>query len=304
MKKFHAISLDFDGCIFHNNYIIENRQRVIDTNFIFLEKLRRQNEQFDDNLLLIGSNRQSKADDRYNSIKVEGLITFNTGSCFIAIKKISKHLGVQFDPFLLADVYGDVQEGEAYRLAMDPRVPDSEHPKWQFDETKVSILYAQMHHIAFEHHDEETEITFDFYDDRQDILDTLKEYFSKYPTLIPSNLQLRLHKYAGQQTRLIEAIKGTGDIDCNFRDTVIDMAKISPVQNGKIRAHAHVTPELLSHRFLIPPETQPNTEMKVDSDVSDVISFSQPGRPGLFKPQTAPKNYGTGVSDTTSPGII
>ncbi len=38
------------------------------------------------------------------------------------------------------------------------------HSDWLFDETKATIIYAQMHKIANENPNEE--IVFDFYDDR------------------------------------------------------------------------------------------------------------------------------------------
>ncbi len=40
-------------------------------------------------------------------------------------------------------------------------------------------------------------ITYDFYDDREDILNGLEIFFKHNPDFLPKNLILRLHHYAG-----------------------------------------------------------------------------------------------------------
>lgn len=48
---------------------------------------------------------------------------------------------------------------------------------------------------SFNHAQLDYPIYFDFYDDRQEILDFVKELFEKNPALLPSNAVLRLHRY-------------------------------------------------------------------------------------------------------------
>ncbi|MDI1351535.1 MAG: hypothetical protein PSV35_02020, partial [bacterium] len=75
-----------------------------------------------------------------------------------------------------------------------------EHGNWLFDETKVTILYAQMHKIGVDHYDKP--IVFDFYDDRRnngsdapDILEWLGAFYLSNSQLILQNIILRLNHY-------------------------------------------------------------------------------------------------------------
>jgi hypothetical protein len=149
------------------------------------------------------------------------------------VKQVSDYLGSTLDPFLLADIYGALPSGESYAHAIDKDYKGS-HSDWLFDETKATIIYAQMHKSALENPNEE--IIFDFYDDRgfgmrapKDILEELHEFFSKNPELIPPNVTLRLNHYAGDKVRSMEPIKGKKDniIDANYRKTVLDMAEVT-----------------------------------------------------------------------------
>jgi hypothetical protein len=91
-----------------------------------------------------------------------------------------------------------------------------------------------MHHITTKNPCEL--ITFDFIDDRWDILEALGRFFGKHPELIPNNVTLRLFCYAGGELVCGKtAFKGTGFIDANYRQTVKDM---SDSVNRKMKASA------------------------------------------------------------------
>lgn len=225
------ISLDCDGCIFNNDYRELFRagitNAVTDANIEFLERLKNENAQYDSVTLFVGSNRQSYETDRSNSIRNK------TESAFIAIKKIKKYLGVKLDKFLLADLDNDSEPGTSFNAAYNStsEEPYEDHHRWLFDEDKLALLYGQMHKAASE---DETETFFDFYDDLglvdgkpSAILETLRDYFTKYPMLIPHNTTLRLNHYNGGEVTEIISIKGTGAIDYDYYKTLHRMEQIA-----------------------------------------------------------------------------
>lgn len=216
-----VLSFDFDGCLFNKNYIESKNKNVIESNSAFLNKIKLENQGFSKVYTLVGSNRQSEAVDKVNA--------YRKGSCFPAIEQVNDYLGAIHDPFLLADVFGDLPAGISYVRARDEDY-DGKHEDWLFDESKVTVLYAQMHKIAAENPHES--IIFDFYDDRgngvkseEDILEKLHVFYNESKELMPSNLRLRLHHYAGELVTPIAEIKGTGFIDENYRETVKDLSQ-------------------------------------------------------------------------------
>lgn len=224
-NKKRVLSFDVDGSLFHLGYILANDKKVIEHNQAFFEKIKGENKNDDNSpcydkvVCLVGSNRQSKAlDDSNRSVFWMGRL-LDKGSCFPALREVCEHLGAIFDPILLADIFADLPNGEALRRATMSDY-QGEHPQTYFDASKVALLYAQIHKMAMD--DPTAEIFFDFYDDKPEILDGLILFFKRYPELIPQNLILRLHQYNGNY-EFKESIKGTGFIDCNYRQTVKDM---------------------------------------------------------------------------------
>ena len=92
------------------------------------------------------------------------------------------------------------------------------HDKAINDKTKVTLLYTQMHKIASEHPDDT--ILFDFYDDQNYILNSLKYTFAVHPDLIPKNVTLNLKQYDGKCLSNIKSIQGEGRIDFNYADNI------------------------------------------------------------------------------------
>lgn len=249
-----VLSFDFDGCLFHSNYCDSKEKNVVNSNKVFLNRIKKENKKFTKTYTLVGSNRQSFYVDRANSD--------NKGSCFHAVKKVSDFLGTTLDTFLLSDIFGNLPEGTSYARVTDKDYT-GEHSDWLFDDTKVTIMYAQMHKIAKENPNEE--IIFDFYDDRGngaraivDILEKLQDFYNTHSDLIPTNVTLRLHQYAGMNVTPVASIKGTGFIDENYRQTVQDLSQQAVTQyNDGIRnpiyVYKNAKPELLQNRkaFLV-----------------------------------------------------
>lgn len=244
-----VLSLDFDGCLFNPTYCRSLSKNVIRANRHFLKSLKHDNHLYSESTVFIGSNRQSKATDDIN--------LRNRGSCFPAMDEIKNYIEATFDCFLLADLYGNLPDGTSFYRATNKHYKGT-HAHWVFDESKVTLLYAQMHRMAQEQPHES--IIFDFFDDRdQDILDWLTTFYSAHPELIPHNLTLRLNHYMGQECTLISQIQGTGFIDSNYRQTVKDMAaqaqaaQTSTSSTDEINAALKVQPHLLGNRIQFVP---------------------------------------------------
>ena len=255
------LSFDFDGCLFHIKYIETFPKDVIEQNRVFLDTITRENTEFrstdfalTDVISFIGSNRQSKAVDDENKFSAGSI----RGSCFPAIQQVSDYIGAKLNTFILADIYGDLPDGTSYLRAMDKTLTNpKEHAHWLFDETKVTILYAQIHSMGNAY--PSAQILFDFYDDREDILFALMKFFTINSELIPNNIILRLTRYVETRITPVATIRGTGLIDPNYRETVKHMADISlaaqrlsfdlAINKGiTIKADEHVTPALLTHK--------------------------------------------------------
>ena len=254
-------------------------QDYIDENQSLISFMQRTQDQFDKKVIFVGSNRQSLLLDSENGMD-------DTGSCFAAVDYISKKLGAVFDRFTLSDIYLDLEPGqsiylflqEVYKKGWQEQVLDFDKfcdlkDNWRlsslfdlssgkfFSEDKINIIYAQIQKVASDHPNDE--IVFDFIDDRIDILQYLGTFFRKHPTLIPSHVTLRLFQYqmnilspiggnalSADNTQSINyEIRGTGAIDTDYRQTVINMGKLaeklqSPRRGGYIMSD-YITPQLL-----------------------------------------------------------
>ena len=229
-----VLSFDFDGCLFHTGYINSEEKSVIFSNQVFLDRIKSENDRYSQSIVMVGSNRQSKRVDKLNAEIA------NKGSCFPAIKAISHYLDVNLDLFLLADLHGDLAYGTTFARALYPQAIN--HAEWLFDETKVTVLYAQLQKIALENPTEDIE--FYFYDDKgcnyrvirddrghdrlvlcDGILEWLQRFYSLHPDLIPKHVTLFLNQYSGNIVKPFVKIKGTGFVDANFRNTVKEMCQ-------------------------------------------------------------------------------
>ncbi|KTC78215.1 hypothetical protein [Legionella brunensis] len=228
-----VLSFDFDGCLYHRGYIYnfnDKEKYVLEANRKFLDAIKKDNGHYTRNIGFVGSNRQSKSIDLVNGKE----------SCFVTIQQIVEDLGIELDKFLMADLYGNLAAGESFNRAIDADTPWDQHVEWKFDDTKASLIYAQVQKIAQENPDEE--IVFEFFDDRgkgarrtEDILEWLNKFYSENPEMLPKNVTLKLNHYSGEEVTPLFEIKGTGIIDADYRQTVKDMAEAAtPDYEGKL----------------------------------------------------------------------
>ena len=263
------LSFDFDGCLFNDTYnttpyiseakwpanliLKAESDLIVTSNQELIDYINAQNieEQYTQVITLIGSNRQS-----FN-IDFKNMLSNFTGSCFSAIQQVSSALHAEFDPFLLTDVRHQFVSGTSYKQAMETlqkmrdlpvnQLDRNGHPDWLFDESKISIIYAQMHRIAKKNPNET--IVFDFYEDRKDILDGISRYFSAYPELIPGNITLNLNFYDGNDLETQHTLQGTGEIDLAYKATANQMGQIDLESNQRRKSgvdYISIQPELIT----------------------------------------------------------
>lgn len=231
MALIRAISLDFDGAIFNEDF--HRHKDVIKANQSLLDLIANNAEGYESTTLYAGTNRQSVSDDRANANRNK------TGSAFPHLMQLAayikeRHRKIKLDRFLLTDLYHQRKAGQSFNEALSLLVNESvdydeEKMKkgpfkdWLHDQSKLTVLYAQIHRFA-KKHGKDT-LHFYFYDDREDILDKLHAYFKQNPHRLPDNLCLRLKRYCGQgPLNDYPPIQGTGKIDNDYKKTVIRLA--------------------------------------------------------------------------------
>ena len=216
MPSVRVLSFDFDGCLFNKHYKWQSTaarrslNAVIVQNKSFLDAIKIENTLYREVSAFIGSARQSNWLDKANSRRND------TELCFDAIQKVCHYLDIEFNPLLLTDVYQGLPVGTSYWRATGAE--SGHNLDFPGDETKLTLLYAQMHAAALEYPNDT--IIFDFYDDRdhdtphaRGILSFLSQVFKEYPQLIPSNVLLRLNHYAGDRPSVFGVIKGRGECE-------------------------------------------------------------------------------------------
>lgn len=233
-KQINIRSIDFDGCLYNQQYQqSKDSNRLISSNEAFITKMiaEIQRARFDECIFMVGSNRQSFEVDALNSFMRR------TDSCFSGLMNLHMEIcqrlrqtsiytrtAIKLDPYLLADTYGRLQAGESFGKAVKKKLLENMdgHESWLFDDSKLTILYAQMHKVASEHPD--ADIIFDFYEDRQSILEGLRDFFQNNQDLLPNNITLNLHEYCGNDVSNMAEIKGLdGVIDANYSQNIFKM---------------------------------------------------------------------------------
>jgi hypothetical protein len=228
-KRINVLSLDFDNCLANREFdkIINEKNALITANKILFEHIFKLNKQhkFNETVVLIGSNRQSKSVEDLNAH------AYNC-ECFSKMQSITNHLqtkipACKFDNFLMADLYNDLPPGKSFSLATSTTSFTGKHPDYIFDKSKITLLYAQIHKLASQY--PTTDIMFDFYDDSSIILTKLTNYFLLHKDHLPKNVTLRLYEYSGEVTNNKLTLSGSGSIDFNYQQTIKQCVKAAGI---------------------------------------------------------------------------
>lgn len=229
----YVYSFDFDGCLANEEYQ-SNGGDIIKANQHLLNEIKNTSKNENDRVItLIGSDRQSHEIDL---IKQK---TNHTASCFTEIKKVADEIESEFDPFLLADIYGVIDnegnngdplpQGTSFARAVNPDNQES-HGRWRSDKGMLTLLHAQINKIAKQFPGER--IVFNFFNAKPEILNYLEMFIGREREILP-NVSLKLITYKGKKIQRIATIEGTGDIDYHYYKTVKAIAdKVRNKQMG------------------------------------------------------------------------
>lgn len=243
----YAFSLDYDGCFSP----LDNATPLTETHKAQLDLIKAiiKNKR---SIIYIGTNRQCSIDDSGNSYSKKN------GSAYPRYQEIATYLESPLCTDLMPDLYNDLEPGTTFKEAfdlLDTEQKDYETQKykmamtnhtiknWLFDESKLSILYYQIHHFSSQHIAANKK--FYFYDDTLELLTNLHEFFKKHPDFLPKGLTLHLESYPAVEGKLFEPIYGTGKIDGNYKTTILSLMekalqsenyqeKVEPKYKGKI----------------------------------------------------------------------
>jgi len=209
------------------------------SNYVWIENLKNRENNFDQIILINGSNRQSYAIDKSNSTRN------GTPSFFVCLQVLHTYLfknissKIQLNTFTLTDTVNGLREGESFNNVLKHVFMDKDgltHKSCFFDDNKIMLLYNAIHHVAVQNRLDK--ITINFYDDKKDILNNVYRVFSQYPQLLPKRVTLNLHRYVGKLYPEVMTVKGSGSVDMYYRKNVNKMAAmcgaIDPAKKGKI----------------------------------------------------------------------
>jgi hypothetical protein len=265
-KKRHVFGSDFDGCLgylpdakkqtaipgssLNRGQAILQYQLSQQTGWLAYIISSVAKEDSRDVTVTLNSSRQSIESDLsqiYLGMNKKDSSYFATMRTFI--EATNKHfcdngvnISLQLDEFLMADVAQQLRAGQSFadamayygpepkRTAKKPTLPRVERDFIVDDASKVFTLYADMQREALKTPDEE--VIFHFPDDDEEILQRLQQFFQRHPDWIPSNVVLRLRKYAPAFSDLVTAgefsndIVGCGKADANYASVVRERARL------------------------------------------------------------------------------
>ncbi|HHI4117806.1 TPA: hypothetical protein ACGAER_002286 [Legionella pneumophila] len=287
-------SIDGDECILRKEYDDApdsekfSGKAVIYTNLPLIKKIKHEiaKNKLHPIIVFNGSSRQSMFMEQVNALREKKLFR---GSFCLALQKLCDYLKVELDKTLLPDITGDLEYGTTFNRIMDevlniewldnkklqhkhvpyPDYNENWHAK--LDPFKRILLFAQIQKIRNDHPDED--IIFNFIDDKDDILSTLKKYFINYSYMIPHGVTLRLNHYDGSNVSSYASIKGTGRPYKNYRQIVKDMhehvynldAFAETINQNDKFSEIPAVRQILEHEFFV-------------SDPDDVVSCLDKGK--------------------------
>lgn len=221
--------------------------------------------------MMLGSARQSQCIERQNASHS------GTGKlcCWPLLEPLAQKLSLEWDSFILEDclqnpclTHNDVQE---------PMILQNTLSKWNEKELnektartylnllaqasvahvdndeKIVLLYAQVHRCSLRF--SEQTIIYTFVDDREDILESLKLFYSNHTDLIPTNVTLRLvlynhHNLLTTTPTTLHKIQGTGNANNSYP------AVVNALRTAQYRQPNSWEKALLTEAQRTPPTTK------------------------------------------------
>ena len=137
-----ASSIAYDNCLAPSFKDGEVKSfYILHENELLFDHIRSEKMEDSCGVTFIGSSRQSFNMDRNLSEEERN------GSCFEQYNKVTEYLGNELIRLLMADIDNGLSAGTSFFRAIDNE-NILEHGDCVPEETKVSLLYLQMHHLS------------------------------------------------------------------------------------------------------------------------------------------------------------
>ena len=262
-------SFDFDGCLYHSKYMKSTDKDVVKHNKALFLNISESMANYNKHIVFVGSLRQCALTNKH---KMQNGTECN---CFKDIQIITSYFSKKspslfenrLDNLLVTDLYNDVEVGTTFNNAIDHALPKSLISI--VDQSKITILYAQIHKIASENRRQDN-IVFKFYDNDVKILTQLKSFFETNSDLIPKNVTLMLLEYSGFTTSKVLEIKGSGQADLYYGATVRHIASMSYIYTSESSEN------LL--KMIVPIKTLNSSSIHVSRYYKHYVDDTNPGR--------------------------
>jgi hypothetical protein len=259
MKPKHLIiSLDFDGCA-DRDY---SRKEIA----LYIEKACAKNPSIESIYVIIGSLRQSvyldllNAHRNSNATKLISCTSLYHQLIPIIHELISKMdrqqvPKIHFCPLLMNDIHNHLPTGTTFKAMTDifswtktelSKIPKRTAEYWVTNQhgerinilsdddnkeiadcSKVTLIYTQLHYFA--QHLDNAPLLMQFFDDREDILSGLNEFYQANHELMPENTQLELIlnkaqlRYKPNQFNQTDII-GKGPVNTHYHELMYQLA--------------------------------------------------------------------------------
>ena len=211
-------SIDYDGCLMNKPRLLEfletgTLRHVATANKPLIDLIKQLNPKNNPVHLLIGSNRQSWDVDQLGMRNYRGSV-----SCFPEYGELTQTLNGIFEPFLMADFQNKLEAGTSFAKIKTDTPP---HPEYQIDDSKRSLLIAQMYHIS-KKYPLDTNYLY-FFDDLGGLLNDLHTFFTKNTDYIPKNMVLNVISYENAEIFMgFAPIQGSYESDLDLLTSVFD----------------------------------------------------------------------------------
>ncbi len=286
-------SIDFDGCA-HDD---DSRESIIKHITHTCQSIRNLKKI----ILMIGSLRQSVYLDVLNAKMNSTYPNYISCASIIEhieprLKEIFPDIEISADTYLLFDSFQQLQHGTTFKgmqklfAEINPQyIRDLDlHSNTVLESacyheesgtnlltanhfadcSKISIIYAQFHHIATQHPDKQ--VVMHFYDDKIGILSNLYNFYKKNLQWIPENISLHLFKQIAikghNPVKATPTLLGDGPVNNDYHRQLLNLAESFKWQsipegfNGFGRAFQNVflTPSLTESFTAIIDEVEPS----------------------------------------------
>jgi len=243
-------SYDYDGCTGSSKKLPPADIAALNKDLI--EKKNAEAGKYTQRFVVTGSNRQS-----WN---VETNNAFNSGASIPVLRELASLTDSEFVPLTLADVcnqralglyirtydkaiaaYGIDFSKETKGFAMQVVNNLSDKEKFDFDsfdfcDKKLNLLFMQLQYFANNYPDEKIE--FNFYDDRDEIISALYEFFRTNSSFLLQGFTFNLIRYAknGKTHTKEHTLIGMAMPDKDYEATTRLMGKMAKAQ-GQIKPY-------------------------------------------------------------------